>query len=88
MNELADDFICEPNMFVSYRVSYKCGFKACHDLMLEDIKKLLATLERLTRVGMPSKSCSGAEWANQALIDNCEIASQALQEYKNKWGEG
>ena len=36
-------------------------------------------LERLTKVGPPSKSTSGSEWSNQCLIDNCEIARDAVE---------
>jgi len=73
---------------VSYRNhGFKEGAKAMHDLMIEDMKKLLETLERLTKVGPPSKPCSGSEWAIQALKDNCELADKVLQEYKSKCGE-
>lgn len=44
------------------------------DLLLQIIEKQSEAIERLTKVGPPSVPTTGAEWAEQALKDNCQIA--------------
>lgn len=46
--------------------------------------KLRAALERLTLVGPPSRSCTGAEICFIQLSDNCEIARKALEADKGE----
>lgn len=43
------------------------------------IEKLEAALQRLTKVGPPSRSCTGLEYAQVCLEDNCRIAIEALE---------
>lgn len=49
-----------------------------NDELTEQNKIMREALLRLTKVGPPSKSCSGDEWAVICLEDNCGIAKQAL----------
>lgn len=84
--------------------SFQAGFNACHDLMLEDMKKLVGALEQ-TIQGISSFDFEdrAKEWATfapdrqaqhfyeGALMTRTiirEAHKKALQEYKSKWGEG
>lgn len=58
------------------------GFQSCHDLMIQDIKKLVEALDK------------SADWIGRCMCivsensDDWKFARKALQEYKSKWGEG
>jgi hypothetical protein len=70
--------------------SYKEGFKACHDLMIWDMKKLVTALEFYEK---HAPSLSSAFWDEDgvdhaAIVKTQYPARQAIQEYKSKWGEG
>jgi len=48
--------------------------------------RLLEALERLTKIGPPSRSCTGQEYAQVALHDNCNIAKEAIRDYNQSEG--
>jgi len=56
----------------SFDAVYKNGFQACHDLMIEDMKKLAEALDRIDVI-----------YRNE-MGPASEIAWQTLQEYKSK----
>lgn len=53
---------------------------AAYQSAIERVKRLEAVLERLTKVGPPSRPTTGLEYAQVALEDNCRIATEALKE--------
>lgn len=50
----------------------------------EQLRIATEVLERLTKVGPPSRSCSGDEVQSVLLSDNCNIAREALDKLKDK----
>lgn len=63
--------------------TFKAGWDACQDLMLEDMKKLVEALEFYSNI----ERRSFREWIDKLEYDWGKKATQALQEYKSKWGE-
>lgn len=46
--------------------------------LIEALKTARGALQRLTKLGPPSKSCEGHEVFRVLAVDNCEIAAKAL----------
>lgn len=67
--------------------AFHAGFEACHDLMIEDMKKLVEALgfaieQRDYLINYANLNPN----ANNLEVKN-KFSDQALQEYKSKWGE-
>ena len=62
--------------------AFKAGWDAARANPDPRVERLVKALKRLTRVGPPSRSCKGDEWASVCLQDNCEIAEAALAEWE------
>lgn len=61
-----------------YRAAFNDGFNAATEILLPLIEELRTALERLTKIGPPSKPTTGLEYAEVALVDNCNLAKEAL----------
>jgi len=70
---------------LAYDIS-KASFKTGHDSLKGPLLEAIKVIERLSKVGPPSKPTTGAEWPNQALADNCEIARVFLDKTEKELG--
>lgn len=64
---------------------FKAGFRAAHDLMLEDMKKLVEALDAVIEVDRETHKRHPeyeGEWSHYS-----DIARKSLQEFKEKYGE-
>lgn len=57
------------------------------DAALQNCAGLLEALERLTKVGPPSRSCNGDEIFQVQIQDNCNIARDAINKFGGKGDE-
>jgi hypothetical protein len=78
----------------SDREIFSKGFQSCHDLMIEDMKKLVEALCSASNYlswredDLIGDDCIGDKKLTARYKNQVNELSKAIQEYESKWGEG